>query len=89
MTVYQEMRNERKRQDEKWGKQNHVLDRWLVILQEEVGEAAKAVLEAETANYRKELIQIAAVAIAAAESFDRNFKDDFIWCNNEKVKETP
>ena len=62
--------NERERQDEKWGEQNHTPDKWILILSEEVGEAAKALLEGD-ANYRSEMIQIAAVAIAATESFDR------------------
>ena len=76
---------ERKKQDEKWGIQNHMPEIWMLILGEEVGEAQRAVLEAICPNgnkldgewlkeYRKELIQVAAVAIAAIESLDRNTK---------------
>lgn len=37
--------NERKRQDYKWGEQNHEFSLWMVILMEEIGEANKAYLE--------------------------------------------
>jgi len=44
---------------------------------EEVGEASEAILEAKFGmwtldNYRAEIIQVAAVAIAMLECFDRN-----------------
>ena len=67
-----EIKSERKRQDEKWGEQNHDPLYWISILVEEVGEAAKEVLENKFSNYRKELVQCAAVCVAAIESFDRN-----------------
>lgn len=53
---------ERRRQDERWGKQSHDPDRWHTILSEEVGEAAKAVLENDLALAR-ELIQVIAVCV--------------------------
>lgn len=62
---------ERERQDEKWGEQNHGPDGWLLILMEEVGEAAKAVLEGSSLQYISELTQVAAVAVAAMESAKR------------------
>jgi hypothetical protein len=67
---------ERRQQDEKWGEQNHDPYVWLCILGEEVGEANEAVLEArfggkEIIKYRDEMVQIAAVALAAIEAFDR------------------
>ena len=40
-----EIRQERKRQNQKWGSQDHKPDRWMIILMEEVGEAAEAILE--------------------------------------------
>jgi NTP pyrophosphatase (non-canonical NTP hydrolase) len=77
--VLEEVRIERLRQDLKWGEQNHHPHQWLAILGEEVGEASKGTLEGHFggepsgwANYREELIQVAAVAMAAVESFDRN-----------------
>lgn len=54
-----------------------------MILGEEVGEVQKAALESyfryegrnnDYSDYRKELIQVAAVAIAMIESYDRNRK---------------
>jgi NTP pyrophosphatase (non-canonical NTP hydrolase) len=74
--ILQEIQNERDRQDKKWGEQNHHPIIWLMILGEEVGEANQAMLEHRFGNrnpekYREEMIQVAAVAVAALESFDR------------------
>ena len=65
--------------------ENHEIPIWLMILGEEVGEANEAAVEAICPNgnpvgvkadwikkYRKELIQVAAVAISAIDSLDRN-----------------
>lgn len=77
-SVYNEIQDERKRQDEKWGEQNHEPPDWLMILGEEVGEVNKAALEThfgdikDWSEYRKELIQVAAVAVSMIESLDRN-----------------
>lgn len=62
---------ERNAQDAKWGAQHHGPDGWLAILVEEIGEVAKAILEGRGFGYRDELIQVAAVAIAAIESCDQ------------------
>ncbi len=77
--ILNEIVKERKRQDQKWGEQNHEPVEWMSVLIEEVGEAGKAVLEDRLKhntnglhNYREELIQIAAVTIAMIESYDRN-----------------
>ncbi len=83
--IYKEITEERLRQDIKWGVQNHNPVEWCAILGEEVGEVNKEALEAhfnlkshKTINvqnmcdYRKELIQVAAVAIAMIECLDRN-----------------
>jgi NTP pyrophosphatase (non-canonical NTP hydrolase) len=64
--------NERKRQDAKWGIQNHDPFKWLTILTEEVGEAAKAILEGDLIDYLGEMKQVAAVAVAALECIGRN-----------------
>ena len=78
--VYFEVAQERNRQHDKWGQQNHHPLEWLAILGEEVGEACKAACEANFAgyhrtgdysHYRAELVQVAAVAIAMIESYDR------------------
>lgn len=72
MNVLEEIKVERLKQDAKWGEQNHELLKWNAILGEEFGEVSKAILEGDSENYRNELIQVAAVAVAAIESFDRS-----------------
>jgi len=68
--ILQEIRNERARQDAKWGSQRHLPPyTWMTILMEEVGEAAKASLEGDPVGYAEELVQVAAVTVAALESF--------------------
>lgn len=62
---------ERVAQDAKWGEQNHDPYKWLAILSEEVGEVAEAMLKGSRGNYRDEMVQVAAVAVAAVECLDR------------------
>jgi NTP pyrophosphatase (non-canonical NTP hydrolase) len=56
--------NERKRQDEKWGKRDHHDFVWNAILNEEVGEVAHELLNPAPYRLRKEIVQVAAVAVA-------------------------
>jgi len=71
--ILQEVAAERCSQDAKWGDQRmHPTSHWHLILSEEVGEAADAILE--HASLRSELIQVAAVAVAAIESHDWQLK---------------
>src|SRR5271155_1513767 len=82
--ILTEVKEERKRQDQKWNEQNHGPMVWIGILGEEFGESAKAANEFHFSeqpgelrtswlkNYREELIQTAAVCVAAVESLDRN-----------------
>lgn len=75
-TVISEVMAERARQDALWGKQDHTPHQWLAILAEETGEVAKEVADCRVEafrhpDYRKELIHVAAVAVAAIESHDR------------------
>jgi hypothetical protein len=74
--VHLEMEHQRKM----WGIQDYAPPEWLMILGEEVGEASKGALEAhfpaylkygDFSDYRRELIQVAAVALQAVESYDR------------------
>ena len=67
--MLQAIRDERARQDVKWGVQRHTPEKWLVILMEEVGEAAKTTLEGDLVGYAEELVQVAAVAVVALESY--------------------
>ncbi|WP_353159321.1 MazG-like family protein [Myroides odoratus] len=75
--IFNEIKQERERQDKKWGVQNHHPFVWLGILGEEVGEVNKAVLDHNfdgktLENYREELIQVAAVAVSMIQCLDRN-----------------
>ena len=69
-------------QNATWGEQNHTPIEWLAILTEEVGEVAKDTLsirfgkKPNLAGYRKELVQVAAVALAAIECYDRKIVND-------------
>jgi hypothetical protein len=87
IAVLGEVMQERAKQDRKWGEQNHHPPFWSMILGEEVGEANKAGLEMVVCEmrdapqesvefwrgeYRKELVQVAAVAVAMIECIDRS-----------------
>jgi len=70
--------SEMDRQDQKWGaeRSNDMLV-WNAILQEEAGEFAQACLHfhfggPHAIDMRKELIQVAAVALQAVEDLDRS-----------------
>lgn len=68
---------ERKRQDEKWGEQDHGDLYWLGILAEELGEVAKAIIETQVGHpgdTRMELTQLAAVALAWLEAMNRRIE---------------
>lgn len=74
--ILKEVMNERLHQEAKWGQQNHDGPFYLAILVEEVGEIAHTILEAragsgDSSEIRKEIIQVAAVAVAMAEAYDR------------------
>lgn len=68
-------------QHDKWGVQEHSQLYWLGILVEEVGEVAKAIIEAglpgrrrnpaTVVDLRTELVQVAAVAISMIACLDR------------------
>ena len=86
-SVLEEVMLERARQDIKWGEQNHHPAWWLSILGEEFGEVCKAVCENNDTgegSYRDELVQVAAVAVAMIECFDRIGPD---WRNLRAIKD--
>lgn len=77
--IFESVADERQRQEKNWGTQNHHPLLWHSILSEEVGEVAKELNEfgfssdkKRLENARTELIQVAAVAIAFADSLSRN-----------------
>ena len=61
---------ERNAQDEKWGEQRHSDEKWLAIILEELGEAAKAVLEKNEEGILEETVQVAALLQAWVTSRD-------------------
>ena len=64
------VKEERARQDGGWGTQHHSKLYWLGVLMEELGEAAKNAIESPTAAaFCEELIQVAAVCVAAVEDY--------------------
>jgi NTP pyrophosphatase (non-canonical NTP hydrolase) len=72
-------------QNEKWGEQNHNPVEWMAILTEEVGEAAQQAVDyhfnpdkspatkqlERLEEFKKELTQVAAVAVQAMMSINR------------------
>lgn len=58
--------DERTKQDEKWGEQNHPPLYWNAILVEEIGELSAAIIEGR--EYHDELVQVGAVALAWLEA---------------------
>ena len=76
-SVLAEIVVERRQQDEKWGEQNHHPFTWTAIAGEEFGEVCQSALKATYggatwADYRKELVQAAAVLVAMVECLDRH-----------------
>lgn len=43
--IFEEIKLERSKQNQKWGEQNHSVIEWIAILTEEVGEAAKEAVD--------------------------------------------
>lgn len=73
--LFEEVLLERVRQDYKFGKRTQHSMIWHTILSEETGEVAREICDSGFAwkpaeNYRKELIEAAAVAIAAVQDYD-------------------
>lgn len=63
---------ERARQRRMWGDQTHTNEMWLAILMEEVGEAAKCIVDDESNDViAAEMTQVAAVAVQWLEIFIR------------------
>jgi len=69
--ILAEVWDEIESQYRQWGDQDHTPDYWNAILGEEAGEVAKAVVERDGKGYRRELVQVAAVAVNAAYDWDR------------------
>lgn len=76
--IFERIADERIRQYAKWGPQYHLDDTWAMILMEEVGEVAKSIVDrlsnadpkAHVADMKKEIVQVAAVAVAWLECLE-------------------
>lgn len=86
--ILEQVGEERGRQIAKWGDQSHrSVAEWLLILAEEFGEVSREVNELVfrggddtqqrelAARYRKEMVQVAAVAVAAISALDKQIGD--------------
>ncbi len=77
-SILLDISEERFQQDIKWGQdfdgRHHAY--WLTILTEEIGEAARAILEHDLVNLREELVQSAAVIVSWLEFFDEAVDGD-------------
>lgn len=71
-TAFAKIKEERKRQDEKWSVQDHSPSYWMVILMEEVGEACQQICgdAYDIDKFREEIVQVAAVSVAILEATD-------------------
>lgn len=75
--VLKDIGDELTRIEAKWGAQRSLpRDTWIRILGEEFGEVCNAANEKDPDGYRAEMIQVAAVAIEAVQSFDFNEAGD-------------
>lgn len=72
LKVFEKIRRERRDQDIVWGA-DRTLDNmlWNTILIEEVGEVSRAILKKDRQNLHDELVQVAAVAVAWLENWER------------------
>jgi len=77
-SIIAEILSERKRQDIVFGEQNRTPTKWVSILAEEVGSAAKQANnfdvtgnELNLRRYELEIIQVAAVALVTLECLER------------------
>lgn len=67
----EQIKGERKRQDKKWGVQNHHPYKWMAILTEELGEANERLLKGDLNGFYNEMVHTTAVAVAILEAMER------------------
>jgi hypothetical protein len=71
--VLSEVQEERRRQDEKWGAAHdggHSFGRWIDLIDIQLTNAVGLPNE----QFRRHMVKVAAIAVAAVESYDRNGK---------------
>ena len=73
--IIRQIECERHNQDKKWGADRDLpIGDWMLILHEETGEACQSALQGDMENFRAEMVQVAAVALAIIESHDLYIK---------------
>jgi excisionase family DNA binding protein len=87
--IYEEIVRERLAQDLEWGgtkhDDQHTQQDWLGFILKQIARAGESVFSIESKPYRKHLIKVAALAVAALESYDRQV-EGFVadWrCSND------
>ena len=68
--VLKEIKKERDRQDIAWGVRDLPIDTWIAVLAKQFGQASACALDKDMDGFRHQLIQVAAVAVAAIEQHD-------------------
>jgi hypothetical protein len=79
MSIYDEIKAERIRQDEKYGyERNLAVSEWHNYIDMEIDEALEGFCEKTPPphDYRTEMVQAAALFVAAIESWDRQRSED-------------
>jgi hypothetical protein len=73
--IVAEVIGERERQDAQWGgpehDDRHLANDWVAIIVRHLGLAADDAAATDPERFRRQLVRVAAVAVAALESFDR------------------
>lgn len=73
-TVLEEIAEERRRQDAKWGgiqhDENHSANDWIAYIAKHAGAAADG---EDPGRFRKQMIRVAALAVAAVQAHDSNY----------------
>jgi hypothetical protein len=72
--VFQEIIDERGRQNNRYGLDHDdqlLAAGWGVVLAKHVGRVAESALDSDPLAFRRSLVRVAAVAVAAVEAFDR------------------
>lgn len=77
--ILEEIRKERVRQDEKWGGPEHDdahdIEEWIEFIQSYASWAKTNYKMNSPDKFRRRMVQVAALAVAAVESFDRKISD--------------
>lgn len=78
MSVIEEVQAERERQDEQWGgpdhDDEHSAEKWCDLVYEYLSRAWQTRHLQPSDGYRKRMVQVAALAVAAIESHDREIE---------------